>query len=608
HYMGSLSAQDSILFSDCFSFKIADSIPDNYFVHFEIVLKDDYDEKHYGIETKIHTPILNIINCRIDDSELGNDNNIIESGESFEIIYTVTNTGSEPATVSLISTCDNPAIIIQNISPFSLNDSSTHIIRLRISQNTTLPLGTRIRITSTIRCSHISSNTITSSIQIGGAIESFESENFSSFPWMTDRENPWTISSSTAVEGIHSAQTGSISNDQSSSLSILCLYEQADTISFYYKVSTEYLYDLFTFSINGYTQLITSGNSDWQLAKYAVYEGLNSFKWTYRKDESISSNDDCVYIDFINFANTIGVTFLTNDLSLDSIYLQTEETSGFKDISADITNNGIDTIQSFNLAYIINDGSIICEHFDVPILSGETVNVTFDTQADFQQIGDYLFEAFLFNNDDEYRLNDTIKKQITIIGNDISIAEIISPIQSGNYGKEEYVTVKVICNIASNITLLPLAFKVNNGEVKRQVFRQIVSAPIDTVIVTFKEKIDMSSFGTYNITVFSEFEDDCNRSNDTLRIRIVNNKMSTTLQAYPNPFVSEVNIAIQADGDGIATFSLFDLTGKRIDLFTIDVQEGINQIRYSLPHIPKGIYILRMSLNGKNNSIKIIKQ
>ncbi|MBP5473521.1 MAG: hypothetical protein J6X92_02025, partial [Bacteroidales bacterium] len=243
HYMGSLSAQDSILFSDCFSFKIADSIPDNYFVHFEIVLKDDYDEKHYGIEAKIHSPILNIINCRIDDSELGNDNNIIESGESFEIIYTVTNTGSELATVSLISTCDNPAIIIQNISPFSLNDSSTHIIRLRISQNTTLPLGTRIRITSTIRCSHISSNTITSSIQIGGAIESFESENFSSFPWMTDRENPWTISSSTAVEGIHSAQTGSISNDQSSSLSILCLYEQADTISFYYKVSTEYLYD-----------------------------------------------------------------------------------------------------------------------------------------------------------------------------------------------------------------------------------------------------------------------------------------------------------------------------------------------------------------------------
>ena len=234
--------------------------------------------------------------------------------------------------------------------------------------------------------------------------------------------------------------------------------------------------------------------------------------------------------------------------------------------------------------------------------------MTFDTQADFRQIGDYAFELFLFDNDDEYKLNDTIKKQISIKGNDISVAEIISPKQSDNYGKEENVTVKVICNIASDMTLLPLAFKVNNGEVKRQVFRQIISAPTDTIIVTFKEKIDMSSFGIYNITVYSEIDDDCNRSNDTLRIRIVNNKMSTTLQAYPNPFVSDVNIAIQADSDGIATFSLFDLTGKKIEVFTVNVQEGINQIRHSLPHIPKGIYILRMTLNGKNNSIKIIKQ
>ncbi|MBP5473522.1 MAG: hypothetical protein J6X92_02030, partial [Bacteroidales bacterium] len=142
HYIGSLTAQDSIFISDCFTFKIADSIPDNYIVHFEIVLKDDYDEKHYGIEAKIQAPILAITNCRIDDSILGNNNNIIESGESFEIIYTVTNTGSEPTTVSLIATCDNPAINIQGIAPFSLEDSSTQIIRLRISQNGTLSLGT----------------------------------------------------------------------------------------------------------------------------------------------------------------------------------------------------------------------------------------------------------------------------------------------------------------------------------------------------------------------------------------------------------------------------------------------------------------------------------
>jgi hypothetical protein len=60
----------------------------------QLVLKDQSSEKHYTIDICIHAPQLQIISCTMDDTVLGNGNNIADPGETFNLIYKIHNKGS----------------------------------------------------------------------------------------------------------------------------------------------------------------------------------------------------------------------------------------------------------------------------------------------------------------------------------------------------------------------------------------------------------------------------------------------------------------------------------------------------------------------------------
>ena len=75
----------------------------------------------------------------------------------------------------------------------------------------------------------------------------------------------------------------------------------ADTLSFYYKVSSEENYDKLIFKIDGQTKGEWSGNISWTRAAYPVNPGVHTYQWTYSKDYYGSSGHDCAYIDYISF-------------------------------------------------------------------------------------------------------------------------------------------------------------------------------------------------------------------------------------------------------------------------------------------------------------------
>ena len=74
-----------------------------------------------------------------------------------------------------------------------------------------------------------------------------------------------------------------------------------DSLSFWYKVSSEVGYDFLKFYIDDVEMSSWSGEVGWVRASFLVAEGTHSFKWSYNKDESLSSGNDCAWIDFIVF-------------------------------------------------------------------------------------------------------------------------------------------------------------------------------------------------------------------------------------------------------------------------------------------------------------------
>ena len=71
-----------------------------------------------------------------------------------------------------------------------------------------------------------------------------------------------------------------------------------DSISFYVKVSSEE-YDVLHFYIDDEEKGTWSGIKDWRRASFPVLAGPHTYKWSYAKDITQSSGEDCAWIDFV---------------------------------------------------------------------------------------------------------------------------------------------------------------------------------------------------------------------------------------------------------------------------------------------------------------------
>jgi hypothetical protein len=90
-----------------------------------------------------------------------------------------------------------------------------------------------------------------------------------------------------------------------------------------------------------------------------------------------------------------------------------KENLEFEPVTVKVLNIGPDTIKGFNLAYVVNDGNPVRQHFNQTIIPfGDSVTVTFNTKADLSHYGEYGLTTYSYDNDDDYLLNDTLKISI----------------------------------------------------------------------------------------------------------------------------------------------------------------------------------------------------
>ncbi len=160
-------------------------------------------------------------------------------------------------------------------------------------------------------------------LTVGNIIEGFETGDFSMYNWQFEGSANWTIVSGEAHTGTYSAKSGSISDSQQSDLILTTEILADGQVSFYKKVSSESSWDKLFFYIDNVEKGNWSGNVDWGQESYPVTSGTHTFKWSYKKDGSMSSGSDCAWIDDIQFPPT-NVILALNPVN----NLQAEENEG----------------------------------------------------------------------------------------------------------------------------------------------------------------------------------------------------------------------------------------------------------------------------------------
>ncbi|MBC5774472.1 T9SS type A sorting domain-containing protein [Pontibacter sp. KCTC 32443] len=82
----------------------------------------------------------------------------------------------------------------------------------------------------------------------------------------------------------------------------------------------------------------------------------------------------------------------------------------------------------------------------------------------------------------------------------------------------------------------------------------------------------------------------------------------STITAYPNPFVSEVKVAIEVVTAGKATLTLYSTAGKVLMQHEEQLAEGASELQLNLDeNLPRGLYLLIIEQSGKAETLKLIK-
>ncbi|MHC1571838.1 MAG: VWA domain-containing protein [Methanosarcinales archaeon] len=115
--------------------------------------------------------------------------------------------------------------------------------------------------------------------------------------YSTGGDQSWTTTTDDYHSGKKSAQSGNISDGETTWLDRTVTLNQSGSVEFWYRISSERYHDFFNFYIDGVEELHVAGNTSWMRFNESLDAGTHTIKWEYVKDGSGSEYDDCVYID-----------------------------------------------------------------------------------------------------------------------------------------------------------------------------------------------------------------------------------------------------------------------------------------------------------------------
>ena len=297
-----LPSHDTLANSPTFTFSVKNVVPANHnaVIKMEIIFNNDTVTQSKSV--KLYAPQLSITSLEIDDAETGNGNRRADYNETFNCNISIANTGNMPIIGGNIF-FENPGdeLTLETDSIFfpAIDVNETVTISLQATPKSSIQEPTITYLKAGLWVNYYYAHAYFP-IKIGTISEDWESGDFNNMAWQNTSSVPWTITTVSPYDGIYCAKSGTIGNSGTTTLRITDTATVSDTISFFYKVSSE-SNDVLVFKIDGQTKDQWGGIFGWRRAAYPVNAGVHTYTWTYSKNFWGTSGKDCAYIDAISF-------------------------------------------------------------------------------------------------------------------------------------------------------------------------------------------------------------------------------------------------------------------------------------------------------------------
>jgi len=299
-YFGDFTAGDIVTVENAYTIHAKNNIPNGTPIVFSLKATDGVKSWTSTFTITPFAPAFSIGGMMITDAT-GNGNGILDPGEIADLAIPTSNIGGYPAAATLGAlTCPSSYIIINagsfNFGNLEAGDTLDAIFNITVSPGA--PIGTPVTFTYMVT-SGLYTAQKQFTVKIGLEVEDFETGDFTRFPWTFAGNLPWIITDFNPFEGLYSAQSGAIDHNQNSELSLQRNVTSPDSITFYFKTSSEVGYDYLKFFIDGNNAGQWSGETPWTRAAFAVSVGNHTFTWQYMKDNAVVSGSDCAWLDYI---------------------------------------------------------------------------------------------------------------------------------------------------------------------------------------------------------------------------------------------------------------------------------------------------------------------
>lgn len=284
---------------DAFSFTVADNVPDNTSNRFTITVTNGDDVYVSNLAIKAYAPIFKLGNLQITEIE-GNGNGRLDAGETAQLTFPIENKGhadaaSTTATMQILSPYITVTENTLNFESVTAGETLNAVYDITISEET--PVGYSCPLVVNVVSGQYSDQN-DYAVKVGLIVEDFEAGELGE-GWTNDGSHPWRLVNEEPYEGQFCLRSGAIGSNSTTTLILSHEAGANDTISFYYKVSSENGYDKLHFYIDNQEKNDWSGNVGWTKAAYPVTAGRHSYKWAYSKDGSVSNGSDCAWIDYV---------------------------------------------------------------------------------------------------------------------------------------------------------------------------------------------------------------------------------------------------------------------------------------------------------------------
>jgi hypothetical protein len=129
--------------------------------------------------------------------------------------------------------------------------------------------------------------------------------------WTSGGNVAWLRQTAVTHDGVDAAQSGAIFDYQESWLQTTVT--GPGTLTFWWRVSSEFDFDWLRFHIDGVMQHQISGEIAWQQRSHPIPAGSHVLRWRYVKDANTVAGSDRAWVDQVNFTPAAGAPIIASE-------------------------------------------------------------------------------------------------------------------------------------------------------------------------------------------------------------------------------------------------------------------------------------------------------